>query len=95
MKVRDAIANWKAARWADLSDPSLHAVDLNELRLQWFSMPDEDGWFRLTAVDAHRHAWSAFCRIDDVDRWPRLLDVLSHSLHSPIAEIGARDLDLR
>jgi hypothetical protein len=64
----------------------------DQLRLLWFSSPDTQGWFRVTATDAEQRDWSTFCRVENASQWPLLEITLSAKLRASLAEIGAIDL---
>ncbi len=93
MKVRDVIANWPLRKWTaeDASGGSLSG-EPDQLRLLWFSIPDREGWFRVTATDNAQRDWSTFCRVDNPSQWPILEITLSAKLRASLAEIGAIDL---
>ena len=95
MKVSDLISNWSRKRWARDDGPQtiFAPVDPDDLRLRWFSTPDDEGWFRVIATDSKQRDWSTFCRIDELGRWPVLELTLSRKLQASLAEIGALDLD--
>jgi hypothetical protein len=61
----------------------------------WFSTPDEDGWFRLTAVDPHGKSWSTYCRTPTSSVWPPLERALGEFLQEPLDRIGDADLESR
>ena len=65
----------------------------DQLRLLWFSSPDNEGWFRVTATDAEQRDWSTFCRVENASQWPLLEVTLSAKLRASLAEIGAIDLN--
>ena len=95
MKVREVIRNWPLKRWA--RDDSPHGVfppiEADDLRLHWFSTPDDAGWFRISATDSEHCHWSTFCRVDDLAAWPALERALSRKLRASFEEIGASDVD--
>lgn len=94
MKVRDVILNWPAKRWApdEKSEPQTTPAEPKELRLRWFSTPDREGWFRMTATDREQREWSAYCRIDDLAKWPLLETTLSAQLHALLEDIDGLEL---
>ena len=95
MKVRDVIAKWPLHRWVadDAQSRDLSPTQAAELRLLWFSTPDEEGWFRVAATDSERRDWSTFGRIADLAKWPILEITLSGKLRASLEEIGALDLE--
>lgn len=94
MKVRDVILNWPAKRWIpdETNQPQMLPAEPRELRLQWFSTPDREGWFRMTATDREERDWSAYCRIGDLAKWPVLEMTLSAQLHASLAELDGLEL---
>jgi hypothetical protein len=64
-----------------------------DLRLQWFTFPDAQGWFRLTATDASERGWSTFFRLGDNAVWPALEIKLTDKLRASLREIGNLEID--
>lgn len=93
VKVKDVISNWPLRRWTadDAGGGNLHG-EPDQLRLLWFSSPDTEGWFRVTATDDEQRGWSTFCRVENASQWPLLEITLSAKLRASLAEIGAIDL---
>lgn len=93
VKVRDIISNWPLRKWtADDSAGGNLRDEPDQLRLLWFSSPDTEGWFRVTATDAEQRGWSTFCRVENAAQWPVLEITLSAKLRASLAEIGSLDL---
>jgi len=93
VKVRDIISNWPLQKWtADDAGSGSLRDEPDQLRLLWFSSPDTEGWFRVTATDPQQRGWSTFCRIENASQWPLLEITLSAKLRASLAEIGAIDL---
>ena len=93
VKVRDVISNWPLRRWiADDAVGGNLRGEPEQLRLLWFSSPDTEGWFRVTATDDDHRGWSTFCRVENASQWPLLEITLSAKLRASLAEIGAIDL---
>jgi hypothetical protein len=94
VKIREVIGEWPPRKWApdDASNVRL-ASDPGELRLLWFSVPDQDGWFRLTATDSRGASWSAYCRTPAQNVWHPLEQALGKSLKEPLELVGDVDLD--
>ena len=93
VKVSDVISNWPLQRWtADDAAGGHLRGEPDQLRLLWFSSPDTEGWFRVTAVDDQQRGWSTFCRVENASQWPLLEITLSAKLRASLAEIGAVDL---
>ena len=84
VKVRDVIADWPLRKWT-ADDPSAgdFGSQPGELRLLWFSAPDPQGWFRVTATDEAERGWSTFCRVEHPSQWPLLEITLSGRLGPP------------
>jgi hypothetical protein len=61
----------------------------------WFSALDADGWFRVTATDAHGASWSTFCRTPTRNVWPQLERALGEALKRPLDLVGDVDLESR
>jgi hypothetical protein len=95
MKVRDVVTNWPIKRWArdDAPQAAFPPTESEDLRLQWFGSPDDEGWFRIIATDSEQHDWSTFCRIEDSARWPALEIALGSRLRASLAEIGMVELE--
>jgi hypothetical protein len=93
VKVRDVIADWPLRKWT-ADEPSAGSLgsEPGELRLLWFSAPDPQGWFRVSATDEAARGWSTFCRVENPSQWPVLEITLSGRLRASLAEIGAADL---
>ena len=92
MKVREVL-EWPPGKWA-LDDRTSGAPtdDPGALRLLWFSTPDEDGWFSLTATDSQGVSWSTYCRAPNHAVWRALERALSAALKKPLQLVG--DLEL-
>jgi hypothetical protein len=92
VKVRDAFQDWPPRKWA-ADDPSgALQCDPRELRLLWFSEPDEDGWFSMTATDAQGASWSTYCRTS-ADVWRSLEQSLGRCLREPLRVLGDVELE--
>ena len=93
MKVRDILREWPPAKWA-ADDPRAGALtsDPGTLRLLWFSLPDGDGWFSVTATDAQGASWSTYCRAP-VQVWRPLERVLGGALRMPLERVGDIELE--
>jgi hypothetical protein len=93
VKVRDVITDWPLRKWT-ADDPSGGTLggEPGHLRLLWFSAPDSEGWFRVTATDQAERGWSTFCRVEDPSDWRRLEITLSGQLRASLADIGGLDL---
>ena len=78
----------RSAQWRS------HGGAPGELRLLWFSVPDEDGWFSWTATDPQGASWSTYCRAPSHGVWRALERALSHSLRAPLKRIGDVDLEI-
>jgi len=93
VKISDLISNWPLRRWtADNAVGGSLGDEADQLRLLWFSSPDTEGWFRVTATDHEQRDWSTFCRVENASQWPLLELTLSAKLRASLAEIGAVDL---
>jgi len=92
VKVRDVFSNWPPLKWA-ADDPARGALesDPGELRLLWFSAPDEDGWFSLSATDSHGVSWSTYYRTTAAV-WRPLEHALKESLREPLKRVGDVEL---
>jgi hypothetical protein len=96
VKVRDVLGNWPPATWtADDQTCATLTSDSAELRLLWFSAPDDDGWFRLTATDQRGASWSTYCRAPSREVWPPLERALGQFLKAPLGAIGDANLESR
>ena len=94
MKVRDVLGGWPPTKWAaDDGANGGPTGDAGKLRLLWFSTPDEDGWFSLTATDAEGASWSAYCRAPGHAVWRALERTLGASLKQPLQQVGDLDLE--
>lgn len=93
MKICDAFRDWPPRKWA-ADDAKSGAVpgDPRELQLLWFSAPDEDGWFRLTATDAEGSSWSTYCRASETV-WSALERSLRKHLREPLRFVGDIELE--
>jgi len=95
VKVREVIGDWPPSKWAsdEASSGSLTS-DPGKLRLLWFSVPDQDGWFSLTATDSRGASWSTYCRTPPAqDVWHALERALGKSLKEPLDLVGEVALD--
>ena len=95
VKVREVIGDGPPRKWApdDASSGSLTS-DPSKLRLLWFSVPDQDGWFSLTATDARGASWSTYCRTPQAQNvWHALEQALGKSLKEPLDLVGEVALD--
>jgi hypothetical protein len=93
MKVREVLGVWPPGQWAaDDGNGNGLAPDASKLQLLWFSTPDADGWFRLTAVDSTAASWSTYCRTTD-GLWRALDRALAASLRQPLELVGNVELD--
>jgi hypothetical protein len=93
VKIRDAFRDWPPRKWA-ADDPKSGAApgDPRELKLLWFSAPDEDGWFSLTATDAEGASWSTYCRTSEAV-WGSLERSLRKHLREPLRLVGDIELE--
>ena len=93
VKVRVVLGDWPPDKWA-ADDGVSRALtsDAGTLRLLWFSAPDADGWFSLTATDSTGASWSTYCRTPE-SAWRALERALGASLKEPLALIGNVELD--
>jgi len=96
VKVRDVFGDWPpgTGTWA-ADEPGNGALTSapGALRLLWFSAPDEDGWFRLTATDPHGASWSTYCRTPAQNIWRPLERALGELLREPLDRVGDGDLE--
>jgi hypothetical protein len=92
VKVRDVFKNWPPLKWA-ADDPAHGALksDPGDLRLLWFSAPDDDGWFSLTGTDAEGVSWSTYYRTSAAV-WRPLEHALKESLREPLQRVGDVEL---
>jgi hypothetical protein len=94
VKVREVLGDWPPVKWAgDDGSNASPAGDAGNLRLLWFSTPDEDGWFSLTATDAQGASWSAYCRAPNQVVWRALERTLGAALKQSLQHIGDLELD--
>jgi hypothetical protein len=96
VKVRDVLGDWPpgTSTWAaDAPGSGALTSAPGGLRLLWFSAPDEDGWFRLTATDPLGASWSAYCRTPAQSIWPPLERALGELLREPLDRVGDGDLE--
>ena len=94
MKIRDVLEDWPPRKWASDDDGSRALTsDPGKLRLLWFSVPDADGWFRLTATDSQGTSWSTYCRAPVQIMWHAHELALAASLKEPLALAGSVALD--
>jgi hypothetical protein len=94
VKVSDVLEGWSLRKWT--SDDALDRAfegEPGDLRLQWFTFPDPQGWFRITATDANERGWSTFFRLDDAAVWPALEIKLTDKLRASLREIGGLEID--
>lgn len=93
MKVRE-ILQWPPGKWAaDVGTNGGPTGDPGTLRLLWFSTPDEDGWFSLTATDSQGVSWSTYCRAPNQTVWRALERTLGAALKKPLDLVGDLELD--
>jgi hypothetical protein len=94
MKVSEVITNWPIKRWAadDAPGAAFPSTESANLRLCWFSTPDNEGWFRMIATDSEQRDWSTFCRVDDLAKWPALEITLSAKLRTSLEEIAGLEI---
>jgi hypothetical protein len=92
VKVRDVFKDWPPLKWA-AEDPAHGALesDAGDLRLLWFSAPDEDGWFSLSATDSQGVSWSTYYRTS-ATIWRSLEHALKQSLREPLRGVGDVEL---
>ena len=94
VKVREVLENWPPRKWAaDDSGGRALTSDPGKLRLLWFSVPDADGWFRLTATDSQGASWSTYCRAPTQIMWHALEKALGASLKESLDLAGDVELD--
>jgi hypothetical protein len=89
VKIRDVFGDWPPETWAadDLATGNLTSAP-GELRLLWFSTPDADGWFRVTATDPRGASWTTYCRTPTENLWPTLERALGGALRKPLDLVG-------
>jgi hypothetical protein len=93
VNVREVLEDWPPRKWAADDDGSRAlARDPGTLRLLWFSMPDADGWFRLTATDSEGTSWSTYCRTPAHIVWRALENALAASLEQSLDVAGDVEL---
>ncbi|HET7923423.1 MAG TPA: hypothetical protein VFL30_00915 [Rhodanobacteraceae bacterium] len=94
VKVREVLQDWPPRKWASDDDGSRALTSgAGTLRLLWFSVPDEDGWFRVTATDSHGASWSTYCRAPTQIMWHALEKALGASLKQSLDLAGEVELD--
>ena len=94
VKIREVLGDWPPGKWAADDGGGALASDAGELRLLWFSTPDEDGWFSLTATDPKGASWSTYCRTTQ-SAWRSLERALGASLKEPLELVGDVEVDSR
>src|SRR5262245_12587408 len=95
MKVREVLQDWPPVKWAaDEGGSTALTSEAGKLRLLWFSTPDADGWFSLSATDPTAASWSAYCRTTK-SVWLALERALGASLKEPLELVGDVELDSR
>jgi hypothetical protein len=88
VKVREVLGDWPPDKWAaDDGKGGALTGDAGKLRLLWFSTPDADGWFSLTATDSKGASWSTYCRVTE-DAWLALERALGACLKEPLELVG-------
>ncbi|HET7608644.1 MAG TPA: hypothetical protein VFL84_08215 [Gammaproteobacteria bacterium] len=88
MKVREVLDTWPPDKWtADDGHGRAPTDDAGKLKLLWFSVPDAEGWFSLTATDSSGASWSTYCRTSD-DVWRALEHALHAALKQPLELVG-------
>jgi hypothetical protein len=92
VKVREVLEDWPPRKWASDDAGNALASDPGTLRLLWFSVPDADGWFRLTAIDSHDASWSTYCRAPAQIVWQALEAALAAALQQPLDRAGDVEL---
>jgi hypothetical protein len=96
VKVRDVFGDWPPEAWAaDEAGSGPLTSAPGELRLLWFSVPDADGWFRLTATDTRGASWSAYCRTPAGHAWAPLERALGESLKETLDIVGDVEFEPR
>jgi len=94
VKVRE-ILEWPPGKWAAEDGTNGGPTgDPGTLRLLWFSTPDEDGWFSLTATDSRGASWSTYCRTPNHSIGRALERALAACLKQPLQLVGDIDLEL-
>ena len=92
VNVRELLEDWPPRKWAAEDDGSALTSDPATLRILWFSMPDADGWFRLTATDSEGRSWSTYCRTPAHIVWHALENALAVSLQQSLDVAGDVEL---
>jgi len=92
VKVREVLQDWPPSKWASDDAGGALTSDPGKLLLLWFSVPDADGWFRLTATDSHGASWSTYCRVPAHIAWQALEDALATSLKQSVDRAGDVEL---
>jgi hypothetical protein len=93
VKVREVLQDWPPRTWASDDAGNALTSDPGKLSLLWFSVPDADGWFRLTATDSHGASWSTYCRAPEHIVWQALEDALAASLKQSLDRAGDVELE--
>jgi hypothetical protein len=94
VKISEVLEDWPPRKWAADDDGSRALTnDAGQLRLLWFSVPDADGWFRLTATDSQGTSWSTYCRAPPQITWHALEKALAASLKQSLDVAGDVELD--
>jgi hypothetical protein len=94
VKVREVLEHWPPRKWASEDDGRRALTsEPGKLRLLWFSVPDQDGWFRLTATDPHGAGWSTYCRATTQIMWQALENALAASLKQSLDVAGDVEID--
>jgi hypothetical protein len=93
VKVSELLEDWPPRKWASDDAGNALASEPGQLRLLWFSVPDADGWFRLTATDSHGASWSTYCRAPAHIVWRALENALAASLKQSLDRAGEVDLE--
>jgi hypothetical protein len=95
VKVREVLQEWPPGKWSAEDGADVGPKDdAGELRLLWFSTPDEDGWFSLTVTDSQGASWSTYCRTPNNSIWRALERALSACLKERLRLVGDLDLEL-
>lgn len=92
MKVREVLEDWPPRKWAPDEAGGALMSEPGKLRLLWFSVPDADGWFRLTATDVRGASWSTYCRVPAHIVWNALENALTASLKQSLERAGDVEL---
>jgi hypothetical protein len=94
VKVREVLQEWPPREWVpDDAGSRALASHPGKLRVLWFSEPDADGWFRLTATDSQGASWSTYCRAPTQIMWHVLEKALAASLKEPLELAGDVEVD--